>query len=668
MTDGSSGRPTVCPPHRRAPLAGGATFGARAAMLAMLLSGACQTAPAAVPDNQVTFDQVASKWTVGSDDTWSVDADVSIRAPKDNPSHVVRMPLTWSTGTEKLEVLQARIDKPDGRSLVLPKEAIRDDPPTGDMYFHEFTDEDRLIITFSNVETGDLLVVKTRRSVFHPRVPGVFMAAPVLDRGVGWEETNYTISVPADMPLHYETRVFDHQSETIRDRIVHYFHAPKVPEQTREVTVLGQFDRLPRFAVSTFRDWDAFAAAYASVFTPHAKVTPAIAAMSAKLTEGQTDPREQARLLYEWVRDHIRVVPIPLEESNPEPHDAEQVMTKLYGDNKDHVVLLYALLAARGIPAEFVLLNDTNDSTIADPPNLRPMNHLILYLPGFKTYIDSTKGVAPFGILPFTELGKPAIHLNGSSGLARRDIPLPASGDTLADMKTDMTMEANGDVTGTTTTMARGAFGLRLRGAARAMGENNPGAAATLLRQHGTSGTGTFSFSPPTTSPPTGAPPTGAGDDYTVTGTFRLDNHAQLLRGGFFMLWTGLRLLPRPGDTLAGPMFLPDIRRTEPTFCYPGVQTEELSMTLPEGRALGGLPPDIKIDNDVARYRSHWATNGRQVTVTREFQSLAPKLVCDGRVRDEMADTLAKVRADLVTPVGIGQDSLPPSPADTAKQ
>jgi hypothetical protein len=115
-------------------------------------------------------------------------------------------------------------------------------------------------------------------------------------------------------------------------------------------------------------------------------------------------------------------------------------------------------------------------------------------------------------------------------------------------------------------------------------------------------------------------------------------------------------------------MFLPDIRRTEPTFCYPGVQTEELSMTLPEGRALGGLPPDIKIDNDVARYRSHWATNGRQVTVTREFQSLAPKLVCDGRVRDEMADTLAKVRADLVTPVGIGQDSLPPSPADTAKQ
>jgi hypothetical protein len=626
-------------------------------MLFLLPGGAPHSAHAAAPDNQVTFDQVASKWTVAPDGTWSVEAVVTIRAPKENPSHVVRMPLTWSRSTERLAVEQARIDKPDGHSIELPKDVIREDPPSGDMYFHEFSDEDRLIITFPNVETGDLLVLKTRRDVFHPRIPGGFMAAPVLDRGVGWEETTFAISVPADMVLHYETRVFDHQSETIRDRIVHYFHAPRLPEPPKEVTILGPFDRLPRFAVSTFRDWDGFAAAYASVLTPHAKVTPAVAALAAKLTEGQTEPREQARLLYEWVRDHIRFVPVPLEESRPEPNDAEQVMTKLYGDGKDDVVLLYALLAAKGIPSEFVLLNDTNDATIADPPNLRPMNHLILWLPGLQVYADPTLTVAPFGVLAFTEIGKPAIHLNGSSGLPRREIPLPASGDTLSDMKTVMTMDANGDVSGTTVTMARGALGLWLRGAVRAMGENNPGAAATLLRQHGTPGTGAFSSGPP-------ASPEA---DYTVSGTFHLDNQAPLLRGGFFMLWTGLRLLPRPGDVLAGPMFLSDLRRAEPTFCYPGIQSEELSLTLPEGRTLGGLPADVKIDTQVARYRSHWEMNGQRITVSREFQSLTPKLVCDGLLRDEMADTVAKVRADLVTPVGIRQDTLSVAPANVAK-
>ncbi len=256
--------------------------------------------------------------------------------------------------------------------------------------------------------------------------------------------------------------------------------------------------------------------------------------------------------------------------------------------------------------------------------------------------------MAPFGILPFGELGKPAIHLGGS-GLARRTIPMPPSGATMARLKTDITLGEDGQVSGTTTTSGRGAFGIWLRGTARAFGENDPAAATTILRQHGTPGTGTFSFDPPN------AP----GDDYTVRGTFQLDNQAALLRGGFFTPWTGLRLLPRPGDVLGGPMFLPDLSTREPTFCYPGIESEELSITLPKGRVLGGLPADTTIDSDLVRYRSHWSMTGQRVTVSREFQSLGLGPVCQGPVREDMADVLAKVRADLLNPIGIQQDSLP---------
>src|SRR5262249_7058907 len=148
-------------------------------------------------------------------------------------------------------------------------------------------------------------------------------------------------------------------------------------------------------------------------------------ALAAKLTEGKNDPWDQSNALYLWVRDHVRVVSMPLAESRPDPHDAEQVMTNLYGDDKDHVVLLYALLAARRIPAEIVLLNDGNTATIRDPPNIQPMNHLILFLPGIRAYADVTLETAPLAVLPFSELGKPAIHLGGS-GPARRAIPIPA--------------------------------------------------------------------------------------------------------------------------------------------------------------------------------------------------------------------------------------------------
>jgi hypothetical protein len=607
---------------------------------------------AAAPNTQITFDQVMSKWIVNEDGTWTVDADVTIRAPRDNPSHVVRMPLTWSASTEKLDVVLARIDKPDGRSIVMPPSAIRESPPMGDEYFHEYSDEKRLIITFTDAENGDLILVRTHRDVFKPRVPGGFMAAPMLDRSVGWEETNYTISVPAGMPFLVETHGFDEQPELIKDRMMHYLHSPKVGVPPKEVTVLGAFDRLPRFAVSTFRDWDEFGKAYASVLLPHAKVTPAIAAMAAKLAAGAPNKGYEARALFEWVRDNVRHVTIPLEESKPDPHDAEWIMTKLYGDDKDHAVLLYALLAARGIPAEIVLLNASNTATIPDPPNIRPMDHLILFLPSLNLYTDSTLREAPFGVLPFPELGKPVIHLGGA-GIARRQIPMPPSGSTMTTMKTEMTLDADGNVTGTTMTKARGAFGLWLRSVVRSIGPDNTGAAVTMLRQHGTPGTGSFTFDPPDTR----------GDDYTVRGTFQLANQSALLHGGFFALWTGLRILPRPGDVLGGPLNLRDLSKKQPTFCYPGVETEELGLTLPEGRELGSVPPDTVIDTEQVRYRSHWTMDGQHITVTREFQSLLPGPVCDGATREEMADVLTRIRADLVSPVGIRQDEIPMRPA-----
>jgi hypothetical protein len=626
--------------------------------ISQLLMFAAPIQAATAPNNPITFDEVQLKWIVAPDSTWTVDAEVTLRAPGDNPWGVVRMPISWSASIETMNIVQARIDKPDGRQIILPKEAIRDDPPTGDRYFHEFSDLHRLLITFSGTEPRDLLIVRTKRHVFHPRIPGGFMTAPVLDRDVDWEETDYSISVPDNLPVHYETRGFDHQSETIQSRIVHYFHSPRVGIQAGHDFALGPFDQRPRFAVSTFQDWEAFARAYASVLLPHAKVTPAITAMATRLTQGVAEPADQARAIYEWVRDHVRYIPVPLEESRPDPHDADQVLTNLYGDDKDVVVLLRALLAARGIPAEIVLLNSAFDGTIADPPNIRPMNHLILFLPGLNKYIDATLGIAPFGVLAFSELGKPAIHLVASSAPARRDIPFPASNDTSADMKTEIKLAANGDVSGTTTITGRGAFGVWLRGDARAVGEHNTGAATSLLRQHGTPGTGKFSFDAPN----------GPSDEYTARGTFQLENQSTLFHGGYFVLWTGLRLLPRPGDFLAGPLFPGDLRQSSPTFCYRGTQNESISLVLPEGRELGSVPPDVSIDTELVRYRSHWSVNGQRVTATREFRSLVPKLICDGPTRDEMADVLAKIRQDMVTPVGIKHDipAIPTATGDSA--
>jgi transglutaminase-like putative cysteine protease len=79
------------------------------------------------------------------------------------------------------------------------------------------------------------------------------------------------------------------------------------------------------------------------------EVTPRIQALADDITPGASDRREQAHRIYDWVSEHIRDVAVFLGNGGYEPHDATSILDSGYGDCKDHVVLLQALLKAKGI-------------------------------------------------------------------------------------------------------------------------------------------------------------------------------------------------------------------------------------------------------------------------------------------------------------------------------
>ena len=118
-------------------------------------------------------------------------------------------------------------------------------------------------------------------------------------------------------------------------------------------------------------------------------------------------------------------------------------------------------------------------------------------------------------------------------------------------------------------------------------------------------------------------------------------------------MWTGLRILPRPGDFLTGPLIMKGLAANAPTFCYPGTQRETLILTLPEGREMSAVPKDLVIDTALVRFRSHWEVEGRRVTVTRAFVSNVAGPVCEGMVREQLNAVMPKVRDDLLNQVGI---------------
>ena len=542
----------------------------------------------------------------------------------------------YSPSLEDFTITEAYTRKPDGRRVPVGPGAIHDQLPAGSADLASFSDRRQKVMVFPDVAGGDTLVYAWRRAVHRPVFAGEFMTSLFMPRTTPWADMTLTVRVPATMELHTETHGMEASVEPDGAANIYRWHASNPVPQPDDSAAVGPYDRLPRVFVSSFAGYRDFAAAYAALASPKARVTPPVQALADRLTAGVENRREQARLLYDWVSLNIRYVAVYLNQGALEPHDADAVLADGYGDCKDHVVLFDALLEARGITSELAIINFGAHYTLSGPPTFAQLNHAITYLPEFGLYADTTAGTAPFGTLPFQEYGKPVIHAAGRGPVLRRVPDLPA-GVASTDLRTTATMGADGAISGTTTTVARGPFAVDLRRTAvwaEASGIAN--AAASQLRALGTEGSGAFAFDRPGALAPS----------FEMGGSFRLDARTDIVEGDSFVPPTGLRVLNRPGDQLLGPLGMRVLADDEPTPCFAGRQSEEISLTLPAGRHLARLPNGVEIDNALLAYRSRWSMQGDTLVVRRDLVSRPAATLCSGDVRKLAAQALAVIRRD----------------------
>ena len=366
-------------------------------------------------------------------------------------------------------------------------------------------------------------------------------------------------------------------------------------------------------------------------------MTPRIQALADEVTAGTADRREQAQRLYEWVGQHVRWVAINLGNGSFVPHAADAVLANGYGDCKDQVALLVALLAAKSIEAKPVLINLGPSYTLSGPATYSAFNHAITYLPEWGLYADTTPSGAPFGTLPLPEYGKPILLVTEAGEMPDR---LPALPPGLASerLHTTAVLSTDGTVSGTSTTEGHGPYATALRLVGRASRAQGAEAfAAAQLRSLNESGRGSVVL------PETDA----TGLDYRIEGYFTFDPHPGWLEGDSFLVPTGLRLLARTGDGLIGPMREQKLPVAEPTPCYAGRQEEELSLALPPGHRPSRLPKDTTVDGSFFRYESRWALVDGMVTVRRSLVSTTDQFLCQDGRRAEAAKALAAIRRDL---------------------
>jgi len=378
------------------------------------------------------------------------------------------------------------------------------------------------------------------------------------------------------------------------------------------------------------------AAAYARLAEPKTVVTPRVQAKADEITAGIDDRRAQARAIYEWVSLHIRYVALYLGAGGVDPHAADEILANGYGDCKDHTVLFAALLRAKGIPSNPVLVNLGNAYSLSTPPTMAQLNHAISYLPEFDLYADTTSGVTAFGTLPFQEYGKPAVIV-GAEGEALRHLPLLEPGLASITTTTQAHLDLDGAILGTTRTEATGPAAAALRLTARwVQTAGHEGAARQRLVALGEPGTGIFQF----------ASPENLSPSYAIDGKFTLDPQPEILEGDSFAPALGLQILIRPGDFLIGPLNRPTLSTQENTPCFSGRQIEDLALDLPEGQKPQRLPKDRHIENPAFTYTTHWSMDGQTLRVRREFTTSLDQPLCTGKLRQEAATALTEIRRD----------------------
>jgi transglutaminase-like putative cysteine protease len=580
----------------------------------------------------ISLERVVDSYVVNADGSYHQTCEVSIRI--ETPEAIVTdgtQRVAYPSSRETIESLEAWIIQPDGTKIIVPPESIRtQDEDTGDGG-SRFSDTKYRVIVYPQVHVGSRLHWKSESLVHTPLFAGQFFQnytmSPVF--GVGHWEVNITL--PAGKPLYVEKRGVDgglekHTAEADHYRFI-YERPTGVPPSELAVSEDDYADLL---RVSTVPDVLAIGSLYHANAAPKAAVTSGIRAQALKLTTGLTGDREKARALYYWVSRNIRYVAVYLGSGGYVPHSAAEVLTNEYGDCKDHVVLLQALLAAVGIDSVPALINSDSAYTLPKVGSFA-FNHVITYLPSLDLYVDSTAQFAPFGVLPFGDTDKPVV-LTSLGRLGRTPSMLADANVTRT--KVSMVIHPDGTIEGTSRATMTGISEISSRSARFGdRGDPEDRVVKGLLSRFGETGSGSISH----------VDPEDIDRPYWIEGRFQLDPVTNIPGRGAMRIPVGLA----PGRFAAMAAYRSSPVQLHPWPCGSMTVSESYAIQFPSNVSITDIPDGIAYRDGQIEYRSTYHRVGREVSAERTLVVQRPSQVCNAEDREHWLAFQLQLQRDL---------------------
>lgn len=334
----------------------------------------------------------------------------------------------FSPDTESLEVTEAWVTDADGtRHEVRPQDIFTRSAPQGNDE-PGFNTKQRITVVFPRVGPGAETHLQW---TFHRKQPEMF-GINIID-GPGRDRVDdlvVTLTLPPSLPLKWHADPGIVTTDTVKDgsrEITAQFK--DIPAMNIGYSTVAYSEFRPRFMATTLQSLADYGNRIfsASETTPTPQDAARIKALADSIV-GDKKGLDAAEAIHDWIRQNIAYVAVYL---NPNDgwveHPVGKIIDNGYGDCKDQVALMRALLAAKGIRAERVVVNWGDRFTPAVLPIAWQFNHVIIYLPDFAVFDNPTDQRAPFAAIDEDLSGKQGVLIAKDSRTVRLPPATPAT-------------------------------------------------------------------------------------------------------------------------------------------------------------------------------------------------------------------------------------------------
>lgn len=222
----------------------------------------------------------------------------------------------------------------------------------------------------------------------------------------------------------------------------------------------------PALRAKSSGTWNDIALWFAGLTTQSRASTPVIKQKVAELTANAPTSLDKIKALTSFLQRDIRYVAIEIGIGGFQPHPASEVFRFHYGDCKDKVTLLSAMLQDAGIDSYYVVAQTDRGIVNPDFPEANSFNHVVIAIrlpddvPNEKLWavvnhskygrlliFDPTDPYTPLGYIPYFEQSNYGLLVTPSGGELISLPLLPATTNRLL-RKGEFTINSNGDLTG----------------------------------------------------------------------------------------------------------------------------------------------------------------------------------------------------------------------------